>query len=234
MKDVISNINIILIFIFCSIFFIRNYPYSSPDDTYHVHLRITTLRIRSECPLGSIPKFCILIERSILSNTNEKSSRYIEISRETSWIDRDACTRCSCTLDGRLKCDFLHESCTRPCLLYKTRPIPIMYYFPSGSKWLTPPNDKCRSCMCINGQRKCMNCDPIVKIDVNTTTYNNNQQQRSTAIGEYRLLPTILRATPCLLETGINSHRLIFPGQQTWFEERCYFCSQSDSRLITC
>jgi len=111
-----------------------------------------------------------------------------------------------------------------------------MYYFPSGSNWLTPPNDKCRSCKCINGQRSCINCDQIVKIDISTPTTNNNkqQQQRSTAIGEFRLLPTIIKSTPCLLKTGINSHRLIFPGQQTWFEQRCYFCSQGDGRLITC
>jgi hypothetical protein len=187
--------------------------------------------------VGSIQKFCILIERLTSSNISEELSRYIEIPRETSWIDRDACTRCSCTLDGRLKCEFLHQSCTRPCLLYKTRLISIMYYFPSGSKWLTPPNDKCRSCMCINGQRNCMNCDQIVKIDISTPTTNNNnnqQQQRSTAIGEFRLLPTIIKKTPCLLKTGINSHRLIFPGQQTWFQQRCYFCSQGDGRLITC
>jgi len=184
--------------------------------------------------LSSIPKFCILIERLISSNISEELSRYIEIPRETSWIDRDACTRCSCTLDGHLKCEFLHESCTHPCLLHKTRPISIMYYFPSGLKWLTPPNDKCRSCTCIDGQRQCIHCDQIVKIDVSTISPTNNNQQRSTSIGEYRLLPTIIKSTPCLLQTGINSHRLIFPGQQIWFEQRCYFCSKGDGRLITC
>jgi hypothetical protein len=110
-----------------------------------------------------------------------------------------------------------------------------MYYFPSGSQWLTPPNDQCRSCMCFNGQRKCLNCDEIVQIDVSTATNNNNNhQQRSSAIGEYMLLPRMMKTTPCLLQTGINSHRLIFPGQQTWFEQQCYFCSQGGDRLITC
>jgi hypothetical protein len=112
-----------------------------------------------------------------------------------------------------------------------------MYYFPSGSKWLTPPSDKCRSCMCINGQRKCINCDRILKIDVSNNNNNNNNSQQSPAIGEFRLLPTVLtvmKMTPCLLQTSISSHRLIFPGQQTWFEQRCYFCSQRGGRLITC
>ncbi len=199
-------------------------------DTYHVNLHVTTLHIRSDCSSGSISKFCILIERVISSNI----SRYIEIPRETSWLDRDACTRCSCLLDGHLKCEFLHQSCIRPCLLHKTRPISILYYFSSGSKWLTPPNDKCRLCTCMNGERKCMQCDQIVKIDIDTMTHNNHQQQESTAIGEFRLLPKILKATPCLLETGINSHRLIFPGQQTWFEQRCYFCSLRGDQLIAC
>jgi hypothetical protein len=220
--------------IFILFFIIRNNPYSY-TDSYHVHLHVTILRLRPECPLGSIPKFCILIERVLSSNTNEQSGRYIEIPRETSWIDHHACTRCSCTLDGHLKCEFLHISCTRPCLLNKTRPVALMYYFPSGSKWLTPPNDKCRSCMCINGQRQCINCDEIIQIDVNTVT--KNYQQRLAAIGEYRLLstvPTHIKTTPCLLQTGISSHRLIFPGLQTWFEQRCYFCSQSGGRLITC
>ncbi len=169
------------------------------------------------------------------SNTSGQLSRYIEIPRETSWIDQHACTRCSCTLDGHLKCDFIHQSCTRPCLLNKTRPVSLMYYFPSGSKWLTPPNDKCRSCMCINGQRKCINCDEIIKINVSTII--NNYPQQLPPIGEYSLLPTVLtniKTTPCLLQTGISSHRLIFPGQRTWFEQRCYFCSQRDGRLITC
>jgi hypothetical protein len=107
-----------------------------------------------------------------------------------------------------------------------------MYYFPSGSKWLTPPHDKCRSCRCINGERKCLECDQIVKINVDTIAQNN--QQESSAIGELRLLPRILKATPCLLETGVNSHLLIFPGQRTWFEQRCYFCSLDGDRLIAC
>ena len=197
---------------------------------------MTIVRVRSECSLDSIPKFCILIERISTSNTSEQLSRYIEIPRETSWIDHHACTRCSCTINGHLKCEFIHPSCSRPCLLNKTRPLSLMYYFPSDAKWLTPPNDKCRSCQCINGQRKCLNCDEFVQINVNTIN-NNNYQQRLTAIGEFRLLPkavTTIKTTPCLLITGINSHRLIFPGQQTWFEQRCYFCSLHDGRLTPC
>lgn len=212
----------------------RTYPYSYLD-TYHVQLHITTLRIRSECSVGSIPKFCILIERLISSNSSEKTSRYIEIPRETSWIDRQACTRCSCTLEGHLKCEFLQQTCTRPCLIHKIRPIEIMYYFSSGSKWLTPTNDKCRSCTCFNGERKCLNCDQIIQIDINVT--NNQQQQQSSsssAIGEYRISSQRIKAIPCILKTSMNSHRLIYPGQQTWFEGKCYFCLQDDSRLITC
>jgi hypothetical protein len=86
--------------------------------------------------------------------------------------------------------------------------------------------------MCINGQRTCINCDQIVTIDIKTNT-----QQRTAAIGEYRFLPKIstdMKTTPCLLQTGLSSHRLIFPGQQTWFERRCYFCSRQGGRLITC
>jgi hypothetical protein len=194
------------------------------------------VRVLPQCPLGTIPQFCILIERLSSSNINETSSRYTEIPRETSWIDRDTCTRCSCGLDGRLTCEYVHATCNRPCLIHKTRPISMMYYFPPGSKWLTPPNDKCRSCSCVNGQRKCIKCDQILKIDIDSQTVLNNNQQGS-AVGEYRLLPSIstfIRAKPCLLPININSHRLILPGQQTWFEERCYFCSKRDGRLIFC
>jgi hypothetical protein len=111
-----------------------------------------------------------------------------------------------------------------------------MYYFPADSKWLTPPNDKCRSCRCVNGERKCINCDQVLKIDIDSKTVLNNNQHGS-AIGEYRLFPsisTIIKAKPCLLQISISSHRLILPGQQTWFEERCYFCSKRDGRLISC
>ena len=202
----------------------RTYPNSS-DDTFHVNLHVTTLRIKSECSIDSIPKSCILIERLLTPNL----TRYIEIPRETSWIDHDACTRCSCTLNGQLKCEYLHQSCTRPCLLRKTRPISIMYYFPSGSKWLTPITDKCRSCMCINGKRKCHNCDEIVKIDV-----SNKHAEQSKAIGEYALSPKKFQVTPCILQITANAHRLIYPGQQTWFEQRCYFCSQRGDQLIRC
>ena len=105
-----------------------------------------------------------------------------------------------------------------------------MYYFPSGLKWFTPPHDKCRSCMCVNGQRRCVNCDQVLKINVDT-----NQQRP--AIDEYRLLPTIspsVKTKPCLLQVNINSHRLILPGQKTWFEQRCYICSKRDGRLKFC
>ncbi|CAF4388124.1 unnamed protein product, partial [Adineta steineri] len=145
----------------------KNNPYSN-SDTYQVDLHITTVRLQAECPLGTTPKFCILIERLLTSNITKPFSRYIEIPRETSWIDRNSCTQCTCTLDGYLQCEILHETCSRPCLLRKTRPISVLYYFPSGSKWLTPPHSKCRSCTCINGQRKCFNCDKILKIDVIT------------------------------------------------------------------
>jgi hypothetical protein len=198
---------------------------NSSENTVHVNLLVTTVRLKPECLIGSIPKYCILIERLLSLNL----TRYIEIPRETSWIDRDACTRCSCTLNGQLKCEYLHQSCARPCLLQKTRPISIMYYFPSGSKWLTPVNDKCRSCMCINGKRKCRNCDEIVQIDV-----SNTFSEQSKAIGEYVLSPKVFKATPCLLQISPNSHRLIYPGQQTWFEQRCYFCSQRGDQLIRC
>ncbi|CAF1116006.1 unnamed protein product [Adineta steineri] len=207
----------------------RNNPYSY-SDTYQVDLHITTVRLQAECPLGTTPKFCILIERLLTSNITKPFSRYIEIPRETLWIDRNSCTQCTCTLDGYLQCEILHETCSRPCLLRKTRPVSVIYYFPSGSKWLTPPHSRCRSCTCINGQRKCFNCDKILKIDVIT---NNNQQQTS-AIGEFRLLPILKKTKPCILQTSISSHRLIFPGQQIWYEQRCYFCSKTDGRLITC
>ncbi|CAF1112742.1 unnamed protein product [Rotaria sordida] len=215
----------------------RNHP-SSRANTYRINLHISTVRIQPECSLGSIPKFCILIERlSSASNISTKLSRYIEIPRETSWIDRSICTRCSCTLDGKLKCEFINQLCTRPCLLHKIRPISIMYYFPSGTKWLTPENEKCRSCMCINGQRKCINCDQIIKIDVSANNNNDKKQLTPDSVGYYRLVPTrsnIIKATPCLLQTSTGSHRLIFPGQLTWFEKRCYFCSQRGGRLIIC
>ncbi|CAF3028816.1 unnamed protein product [Rotaria socialis] len=202
--------------------------------------RVTTVRIQPECSLGSEPKFCILIERfPSSSNLTNKLSRYIEIPRETSWIDHNSCTRCSCTLDGQLKCVRIHESCVRPCIVYTARPISIMYYFPSGTKWLTPKNDTCISCMCINGQRKCHSCDQVVKIDVDITNHTkmNNKSHPGKAIDNYRLLPAVFnmtKATPCLLQTGTNSHRLIFPGQLTWFEKQCYFCSNSGDRLIRC
>lgn len=228
---------IVFFFFFFFFFIFRNNQY--PSNTVNIQLRVTTTsQVRPQCPVGTIPQFCILIERLSSSNITEKSSRYIEIPRETSWVDRDTCTRCSCSSNGRLSCEYLHATCNRPCLIHKTRPISLMYYFPSGSKWLTPPNDKCRSCMCINGQRKCINCDQILKIDVDTqTVLNDNNNQRGSAIGEYSLLPSVIpsvKTKPCLLQITTSSHRLVLPGQQTWFEERCYFCSKRGSRLISC
>ncbi|CAF3454708.1 unnamed protein product [Rotaria sp. Silwood1] len=216
----------------------HRYSYTDSSNSVNVPNRIAKLRVRPQCPIGTTPKFCILIERLSTSNTSERSSRYIEIPRETSWVDRNTCTRCACQSNGRLTCEFLHATCNRPCLLQKTRPILVMYYFPSGSKWVTPPNDKCRSCACVNGQRTCINCDQILKIDIKTNTVlNNNNQQKQWAIGEYSLLPSIqtpIKTKPCLLQINMSSHRLILPGQQTWFESRCYFCSKTDGRLISC
>ena len=108
----------------------------------------------------------------------------------------------------------------------------MIYYFPSALQWLTPANDKCRLCTCTNGTRTCMDCEPIVKIDVRTEKTIDREQ--STSIGEMRLSPSMIKATPCILQTSINSHRLIFPGQHTWFEERCYFCSSRGDKLIRC
>ena len=207
-------------------------------DVYRVDLHIATSSKQSKCSMDNVPKFCILIERLYSLNINKKISRYIEIPRETSWIDYNSCTRCSCRLDGQLKCEFIRESCSRPCLLHKRHPVSIMYYFPSGSQWLTPQSDQCRSCRCINGQRKCINCEQILNIGINSynNKYKNNQQQQA-AIGKTELLPrisTIFKAIPCLLETDINSHRLIFPGQLIWFEERCYFCSRTGDQVVEC
>ena len=223
-----------IVFLFFCFDLIRN----SYIDTYRVDLYIRTSSRQSKCSLDSVPKFCILIERLYSLNINKKISRYIELPRETSWIDYNACTRCSCRLDGQLKCEFIHESCSRPCLLHKTHPVSIMYYFPSDSQWLTSWSDQCRSCRCINGQRKCINCEQILNIDIRAgNNKNKNNQQQQADIGEHRLLSsvsTIFKARPCLLETGIHSHRLIFPGQLIWFEEHCYFCSRTDNQLVKC
>ena len=210
------------------------YPYIDSSNSVNIQLRVTALRIRPQCPIGTIPQVCVLIERIQSTNITEKSSRYIEIARETSWTDRNSCTRCTCTLDGRLTCEYLHAMCKRPCLIHKTRPISMIYYFPPGSKWLTPPNDQCRSCTCIDGQRKCVNCDQILKIDIESVPILN-LDERGSAIGEYSLLPTMpIKVKPCLLQIDPSSHRLVLPGQQTWFEEHCYFCSKRDGRLISC
>ena len=210
------------------------YPYTDSSNSANIHLHVTTLRIRPQCSAGTIPHICVLIERIKSTNITEKSSRYIEIARETSWTDRNSCTRCSCSLDGHLTCEYLHATCKRPCLIHKTRPVSMIYYFPPGAKWLTPPNDHCRSCTCVDGQRKCVNCDQILKIDIDGDSESNTNQHGS-AIGEYRLMPsTSIRMKPCLLQIDRSSHQLILPGQQTWFEERCYFCSKRDGRLISC
>ncbi|UJR38073.1 hypothetical protein I4U23_030754 [Adineta vaga] len=208
------------------------YPRSNTSPSINIQRRASTVRIRQQCSSGTIPQYCILIERIVSSNISEKSSRYIEIPRETSWIDHQKCTQCSCTLDGRLSCEFLHSTCNRSCLIQKTQPIPLLYYFPPGSKWFTPPNDKCRSCMCVNGERKCINCDQILKINI-----ESDPPQRA-AIGELRLdspISTSVKQTkPCVLQISTNSHRLILPNQRTWFQERCYICSKYHGRLISC
>lgn len=174
------------------------------------------------------------------ANLTSRISRYIEIPRETSWIDRTSCTRCSCTLDGQLTCVNIHESCARPCIIYATRPISVMYYFSSGTKWLTSRTDKCVLCKCINGQRNCTSCDRTVKIDISSlrnNTNKDNQSQSRTDIDNYRLSPLgskMIKVTPCVLKINVNSHHLIYPGQLTYFENRCYFCSNTGDRLIRC
>ncbi|CAF0964763.1 unnamed protein product, partial [Adineta ricciae] len=209
-----------------------HYPWKHPSPSINIERRASTVRIRPQCPSGTIPQYCILIERIVSSNSSEKSSRYIEIPRETSWIDQQRCTQCSCTLDGRLFCEFLHSTCNRSCLIEKTQPIPLMYYFPPGAKWVTPPHDKCRSCMCVRGERKCINCDQILKINV-----ENSAPQRS-PIGEFRLGSPISTSSkqikPCVLQISTNSHRLLLPSQRTWFQERCFVCSKQHGRLVSC
>ncbi|CAF1011715.1 unnamed protein product [Adineta steineri] len=219
----------------------HHYPYSDSSNSVNVRLHVRSSHVRPQCSNNTIPQYCVLIERisssSSPSNISEKSSRYIEIPRETSWIDKNKCTQCSCTLNGRLTCEFLHDRCSRACLIHKSQPISIIYYFPSGSKWLTPPNDKCRSCICVNGQRTCINCDQTVKIDIAAAATALNNIQKRPAIGEYSLLPLksqSAKTTPCLLQINTSSHRLILPGQKTWFKERCYICSKHSSRLLSC
>jgi len=168
-------------------------------------------QMKIEC--GPVAKSCLLIERLSTSNF----SRYIEIPRETSWIDRQACTRCSCLLNGQLECQSLHRSCSRPCLLTKTRPISMIYYFSSGAHWFPPMNGDCRSCTCTNGIRQCSDCLRTIQIDVRPLKSN-----------------LVNRMTPCLLQTTDNSHRLIYPGQRTWFGQKCFFCSRNGDRLIEC
>lgn len=212
-------------------------------NTFNVQLRVTMQRQQSFCPREGPPQICILVERltsSSSSNGTEKSSRYIEITRGSSWIDHNSCTKCTCLNTGHLKCDFTQRHCQRSCLLHKNRPVPMMYYFPSGSKWITPPHDTCRSCLCINGQRKCINCDQTLKVDIETdhsaNMYSPEGQER-TAIGEYRILPSKTYSKPkkpCLLVLTISSHRLVLPGQQIWYEGRCYFCSERNGQLISC
>ena len=214
--------------------------YAGSGDSFNAYLRVTSVRARPQCPLNSQPQFCILIERLLSSsmNTTARTSRYIEIPRLTSWTDPTSCTRCACVSDGRLTCEFLHATCDRPCLLHKTRPISITYYFPPGSKWVTPPNDKCRSCSCVNGHRKCLNCDQILKIDVNTNRVSNNEiDEQRAPLGAYSLSTassTSVKKVTCILQTAVNAHRIILPGQRTWLENRCYYCSKRDGRLIAC
>ena len=216
----------------------NGYPYSDSSSSVNVRLSITTLRERPQCLSSTASKLCILIERLSLSNLNQNSSRYIEIPVGTLWIDHNVCTRCSCKTDGRLTCEFLYGTCNQPCLVHKTRHIPVLYYFPSGSKWITPVKSKCRSCTCLNGQRRCINCDPILKIAINTNRILKNQEdQKQSAVGQYSILPSVsssVRTRPCLLKINISSHQLILSGQKVWFKNRCYFCSKQYGRLISC
>ena len=216
----------------------NKYPYSDSSNSVNVRLLITTLRERSQCLSGTTPKFCILIERLPLSNINQNSSRYVEIPVGTLWVDRNGCTRCSCKTDGRLTCEFLYETCNQPCLVHKPRHIPVLYYFPSGSTWITPLKSKCRSCTCLNGQRRCINCDPILKIAINTKKIlKSKENQKQSAVDRYGILSSVsssIRTRPCLLQINVSSHQLILSGQKVWFKNRCYFCSKQYGGLISC
>ena len=170
--------------------------------------------------------FCLLIEHLSTSNSSENYSRYLEIPRETSWVDALGCTRCSCSSAGLLHCEHLRASCPHPCLHHKRHPFPISYYFPSDSTWFAPVREKCRSCSCDNGQRSCSDCNELLKINI-------GPKVSSPSLGEFRLL-SASETRPCLLTLQTNAHRLIYPGQQTWFEERCYFCSKDNGRLLRC
>lgn len=224
----------------CVVLFRTNpYSHTNVSNLFNVHLRVTTLRVRSECPANSSPQFCVLIARLLTGNLTDKVSRYVEIPRDASWLDPPACTKCTCTSTGQIKCEFLHQTCRRPCLLQKARPIPLMYYFPPDSKWVTPPHDKCRSCQCINGQRKCVNCDQVLKIVINTPSSKLNKDvgPSRSAVGEYSLVASKFpsaQITPCVLQTNANSQRLIAPGQQTWFNGRCYSCPKRGGPLTGC
>ena len=165
------------------------------------------------------------------------SSRYIEIPLATLWISHDTCTRCSCKLNGRLTCEFLRSTCIRPCLVHKTRGTAVLYYFPSDSQWITPLNKICRSCTCSNGQRTCINCNPILRININVNRALKNRNEKQSPIGEYSLLPSkpkLVKIIPCLIQINTSSHQLILPGQQTWIENHCYLCSKYSGQLIMC
>lgn len=157
-------------------------------------------------------------------------SRYIEIPRRTSWLDSNTSTRCSCSIDGYLSCTPVHSKCARPCLVHRRDPYSISYYFPSGSSWITTSKEQCRRCRCDQGERQCLNCHPIltIKIDTRLTSLRDDSRLQPSTLSRQRQI------RPCLLELESNSHRLIYPGQQTWWQEKCYFCSMYQGRLIRC
>lgn len=212
---------------------------SFPND-FHVRIHIKTSREPMRCLDEDKPKFCILIERLLSANATNKSSRYIEISIGTSWMDSTSCTKCSCTTSGRITCDYVRQDCLRSCLVQKVRPVNVLYYFPSGSKWISPPQDKCRTCSCYHGQRKCINCDQILKINIETPSKSMDtvdREQTRTAIGQFSLNPSAVKPAKtrtCLLIVNESTHRLILSGQRSWFNGKCYYCPETGGALSFC
>lgn len=184
----------------------------------------------SRCASNQNKDFCILIEHLQSNMENRNFSRYTEIPRGTSWTDDRLCTRCTCAVDGSFLCQSINDKCSKSCLLRKSRPFEMVYYFPPGAQWLTPANEKCRSCTCHNGQRQCLDCNQILNIEIETKSTRS-----ISSVGEYRLPKSMTtRAHPCVLQIKPHTYRLIYPGQQTWFENFCYFCSIENSQLILC